>query len=257
MIHGVLGLHLRRQIGCNQKSCGGCQAQTECPFASLFDPRAREDNPLGKAGKIPPPLSLNVHPVGERLKVEINLLGSAKSTQADVDKALQAAGHEGIGRQRSCFEIVGIDWKDYNGLGEKKMVSAGVARNSLLLDFVAPVRLIKDKRLMKVFDPQILVRDLCLRLANWGYNYQSLPWPPPWPEIMAEGRQVKVVDSQLTSTTVDRYSSRQQQRMQLEGITGAVRLAEVGADLARMLRLGTVVHAGKGATIGMGAYKVI
>ena len=55
----------------------------------------------------------------------------------------------------------------------------------------------------------------------------------------------------------ERYSNRQQRKVTLGGLLGALEIeGEIDADLASLLRTAEILHVGKGATFGLGKIKV-
>ena len=54
-----------------------------------------------------------------------------------------------------------------------------------------------------------------------------------------------------------RYSGRQQRRMKLGGVTGSYEISGDLAPFAPFLRAGELIHLGKNATLGLGAYRIV
>lgn len=67
-----------------------------------------------------------------------------------------------------------------------------------------------------------------------------------------------IVEQDTRKRRVTRYSSRQQSRMQLQGIQGNVYLGEwPDEDLLRCLLAGEILHIGKNTSFGFGRYRVM
>ena len=64
------------------------------------------------------------------------------------------------------------------------------------------------------------------------------------------------LSTQLQRATVPRYSNRQQQAMNLEGLMGTVTLHGELGDFAPLLQ-GEYIHVGKSATFGLGRYSIL
>jgi CRISPR/Cas system endoribonuclease Cas6 (RAMP superfamily) len=69
-------------------------------------------------------------------------------------------------------------------------------------------------------------------------------------------RTVETVASHLRWIDWERYSNRQQTRMRLGGFVGQVTYRGDFTEFFPYLLLGTYTHVGKGATFGLGGYRV-
>ena len=72
----------------------------------------------------------------------------------------------------------------------------------------------------------------------------------------ADAQSVRTVDSRLEWREWDRYSARQDQRVPMGGFVGHVGYAGDPARFSPWLALGEWVHVGKGATFGLGRYRM-
>jgi hypothetical protein len=124
------------------------------------------------------------------------------------------------------------------------------------LRLLTPLRLKRDGTYLHAFDLARVARDLSFRVAALGHHHGGLPWPAPWPEVMAEAAAARVEAARTRWAAAPRYSARQDRRIVLGGLLGDVLLAGAGASLERLLRAGAVLHAGKGTSLGLGHFAV-
>jgi CRISPR/Cas system endoribonuclease Cas6 (RAMP superfamily) len=75
-------------------------------------------------------------------------------------------------------------------------------------------------------------------------------------EALAAARQVRVAASDLKWHDWERYSARQETRMKLGGVVGRMEVEGVPDSLWPWLRLGEMIHVGKGTSFGLGRYRV-
>jgi CRISPR/Cas system endoribonuclease Cas6 (RAMP superfamily) len=77
----------------------------------------------------------------------------------------------------------------------------------------------------------------------------------PYKEIIDQAAtQVKLVKSNTSWYDWERYSNRQQQRMNMGGIVGELVYEGELAPFLPLLRLGMYTHIGKNTTFGLGKY---
>ena len=75
-------------------------------------------------------------------------------------------------------------------------------------------------------------------------------------EILASAADVKVEESKLRWHDWERYSARQDARMALGGFVGRVTFTGLLAPWLPVLRLGEILHVGKGTAFGLGRYRI-
>jgi hypothetical protein len=124
------------------------------------------------------------------------------------------------------------------------------------LRLVSPLRLKRQGALVRRFDLPALARDLSLRLAALGYYHGGLPWPAPWSEALAQAERVPVRQDATRWVEGVRYSARQAREIVVGGLMGEVWIDSFGAELQQLLVVGSVIHAGKGTSMGLGQIEV-
>jgi hypothetical protein len=135
------------------------------------------------------------------------------------------------------------------------MAAAGTAH----LHFHTPLRLQHDGRPLRPAElgPRKLVADL-LRRCNLMLDLHLGIRPAPFdaPALVAHAATLADDRADLRWREDARYSSRQRQQLPLGGVLGRWTLQGDLAPLLPWLWLGQWLHLGKGATMGLGGYRL-
>ena len=280
---GLLG-HGLRQAACVTRAptCAGCLLASHCVYPRVFEPPA----PAGAEGRrfaAPPrPYVLNLDPQaprdygpGDPLHLGITLLGEASRQVPYLLHALQLAGQRGLGHAQGHFALEHLDQETDPGTDDWRRVYAPATGHYLPLVPASPrpppappqarLRLLTPLRLKRqgklVGPAQFTLRELVFNLIgrlrllaqHQGGDTRCLD-----PTALLQAADTLNPDrGALRWHEWTRYSSRQHTLMELGGLLGHLDLAGPGlADLWPLLWLGQWVHAGKGTTFGLGAYRL-
>jgi hypothetical protein len=279
LLRGAFGSSLRA-LSCMTgfRSCIGCPLRETCPFPALFEPPPRDLTVAGLSRAhegLPPPFILRVPEtdVGAdgRLVFGMRLVGPAIARLAFVIEAWRRALARGLGRDRvrgTLLRVVAepravpvwegeeICWPE---LGAPPLVRAGprvalVSRSPMRLQSQgqrAPQSGLSPRLLVSA-----IVRRARLLAAQCEADAQAAvrEWPVgDWLEA-ADG---VAHEKALVWRDWYRFSSRQQRRMNLGGYVGQWRWDRVPDELQGLLALGTLIHVGKEASFGLGAFEVL
>ncbi len=281
---GLLG-HGLRQAACvtRARDCAGCLLLAHCVYPRVFEPPPPANAEGGRFAAPPRPYVLDIDPLAPRdygprepLHLGITLLGEATRQVPYLLHALQLAGQRGLGRTHGHFVLARLDQETAPGTDDWQTVyDPALGRYTpLLLEHprvpavpVGPVRLhlltpLRLKRQGKLvgpaqFTPRELIFNLSGRLRllaqHHGGDTTGLTQEP----LLQAAAAMSTANRQLHWHEWTRYSSRQDTLMELGGLLGHFDLAGPGlADLWPILWLGQWVHAGKGTTFGLGAYRL-
>jgi hypothetical protein len=188
------------------------------------------------------------------LEFRVRLLGNAGALGERVTAALTNALSAGIGKGHVPVVLEAGEWQPGSMTFE---ANGAPLPQRLLLQLRTPLRLVRAKRERRSLSLTDLARDLSFRAAVWAHYHQGLEWPPPWTFIQEEAASARVVEGDIRCVRFVRYSARQRRVIPMIGLLGWAELDGVGPALARLLRLGAVSGAGKGASIGLGRLKVL
>ncbi len=65
-----------------------------------------------------------------------------------------------------------------------------------------------------------------------------------------------ILEQQVSEAGVKRYSSTQDQKIQMRGILGKVKVGEISKEMLEYLLAGEILHIGKNSSFGFGRYTV-
>ncbi len=279
LLRGAFGASLRA-LSCMTgfRSCSGCPLIPTCPYPALFEPPARDMTGAGLARAhdgLPPPFILRV-PEGDvgadgRLLFGMRLVGPAIPRLAYVIEAWRRALARGLGRERVRGRLLRVATQPQDAAiweGEEicwpEIAVPALARAGPRVALLSrsPIRLqTRGERAPEAgLSPRMLVAAIVRRArllaAQCAPEVQETVrgWPVgDWLEASDGVAHEKA----LLWRDWYRFSARQQQRMNLGGYVGQWRWEGVPDTLQSLLALGSIIHVGKEASFGLGAYDIL
>ncbi len=188
--------------------------------------------------------------------------------------ALAEAGKTGLGRQRRAFELIEVrqaqrpdagDWRSIYAPGQPLNPVAGSVIEPpdppewLEIHLETPLRLRREEHLVTParFGFADLFGALLRRISMLSYFHTETPLEVDFAGLSEASREVPLYEPKLRWYDWTRYSSRQDTTLEMGGLFGRFRLR--GRDIGPFwpyLWLGQWTHAGKGATLGLGRYRI-
>ena len=282
---GAFG-HAFKRVACPlRRECEECAHRTVCVYVYVFDTEGPGDgSSLSRGRQVahpfvlePPEVAQGEFAPGDRLELGLTLIGRAIPLAPYFLAACRDMGRGGIGRGRGrcrLERVMADDPEDPAGRcvyeGERDLMAPvvppwsgqdladGVARvgDRVTLEFLTPTRLRQDADLVVRPEFATLATALLRRVSilaevhcGWRGHIEAR-------EILAAAREVRVVDSALRWHDWERYSARQDARMALGGFVGRITFSGALAPWLPLLKLGEVLHVGKGTAFGLGRYRV-
>ncbi len=257
-----------RQVCCTQAdcSCSACFAYQSCPASVLIAKEISSNPDLVRRHQKPAlPYLFNRIDAdsSESTMIGLTLLGPACSHLSSV----LAAVHHLTGRKR-CFRsitaldyqdmVVPLDLSDLTSINNIPVLAAAelleqqshrfTSCSRVQLTLQTPLRLVKDMRELKHFDPVLFYRSILRRISSLMAYYGDAGDDSDLFRYLAERSQelgvVKVHDYQKSSSGA------------LRGVTGCYELRGPFDELGPLFFLGSLLHVGKRASYGMGAFAV-
>lgn len=269
---GAFGHALKKTVCiAGMRPCPGCHVRHVCLFPKLFPygPLAEDDVPARFATP-PVPFVLTVDPtprVGffephERIGVRLLLLDDAAERAPYVLYALIEAMQRGIGSERVPLHLAGIGRVGGpllmpDGDGFAAALSPFSLRppplpDFLRLKFVTPLRLRLANDLVtgEGFQPSHLISAALRRT----YLLLGRPTEETARRIRMAGRDLSWQNARFGWLETTRRSSRQESLMRFGGIVGEADLDLGGMpeDIKELIWLASILHVGKGASMGFG-----
>lgn len=279
-LRGVFGGALRASACMTKaKTCDGCPLLLSCPYAVVFEPRPpaashplQDFNQIPRAYVIEPPQwGEQTYTPGETLSFHLVLAGRVVEQLPLILWAFHKGFQRGVGRGDGTarlarvWHVAGdeavliVDGPGGSIAGHEAAVPPAPTfeGNAVTLHFAAPLRLQTNGRraTAEEFTPRKLLTTLIRRIALIHEFHGTGPLALDF-KALAEKADALVSDKRLQWRDWTRYSSRQQQKMDLGGVIGTWKLSGDLAPFLPFLHLGQWLHVGKEAVFGLGAYRL-
>lgn len=277
-LRGAFGKALRGSTCLTRAdSCEGCSLLSRCSYAQVFEPRPPvADHPLQDFSQIPRPYVIEPpawgernYTAGETLSFHLVLAGHAIDKLPLLLWAFHQAMQRGVGQGNGTARL-GAVWlvspegdcriADRAGGAIAPHSSAppptpAPAANGATLHFHVPLRLQTNGRRARADEltSRKLLTTLIRRVALMCEFHGDGPLSV---DFSALASQAGTLESQKDLHWRDwsRYSSRQQQKMDLGGVVGSWTLRGDLTPFLPFLHLGQWLHLGKETVFGLGGY---
>ena len=283
--------HAFRRIACamRHKTCPECLLRGHCVYSYVFEtpvPAGATVIPAQTQAPRPyilkPPLETRrAYEPGETLSFGLVLVGRAAAYLPYFIYAFEELGNLGIGRGKGTFELVEVRHKGVGGGadvgdmvyqgGQPAMAPTGAATvwrdmpgpavrsDTLRLRLLSPTRLVHQGRMVMEGLPfGVFMRGLVRRITLLSYFHCGrLHEVPDWPAFTDRAEAMDSVAEDLRWYDWERYSNRQQARINMGGLLGEVVYQGDFTPFWPYLALGEQVHVGKGGSFGLGRYEIV
>ncbi|HDR1284616.1 TPA: CRISPR system precrRNA processing endoribonuclease RAMP protein Cas6 [Pasteurella multocida] len=272
-LRGAFGRALRK-ISCMTKlaDCKGCPLYRTCPYTNIFETPAPESHHLQKFSQVPngyiiepPQWGKKQYDIGEELSFNLVLFGRLIDQLALIVFAFKRAFEYQVANGQATF----IDIQHITFRESKSILKNGhiIDHNTVLslpkhlptdltLQINTPLRLQENGKVLSATTIHFsrLLLGLAKRIVLLNeFHHQPIQIDfEPLKHALADIKD----DKQLEWRDWTRYSSRQNQRMQLGGLVGQWHLQHVSSQWATLLYIGQWLHCGKNATFGLGQYEI-
>jgi len=267
-----------------QKYCNDCQLNSNCAYAYIFEtPQTSSYRADIAATNLPhpfvilPPLSRKetIEPA-ESLTFMLTLIGRGIDFLPYYVYAFDELGRVGLGRGKGRYQLekvtndtgpeiyhinhrtltANFQTKDFEDLIAE---TASWDKTKIILNFLTPTRITEKNKLTKELPFDLLIRNLLRRgsLVAKVHSPTDEPWQLNYGEVLEYARtRVRTVKSQLSWYDWERYSNRQQRRMNFRGFIGQITYQGEIEPFLPLIQLGQHIHVGKNTSFGMGHYDV-
>ena len=279
-----------KQLVCAKRKevCKNCLLKENCPYHFVFEtsppPKTealRNYSDIPRPFVLEPPLEQKTDYLpGEILCFHLFLFGRVKNLLPYFIVTLEELGRQGMGKGRRPFSVKEIATVTLKGQPEREIIYYGQDktvrakeniitaqeiwraaakqpfRDQAMVKFLTPTRLIYQEKL--VHEPQlhILIRHLLRKVSSLYYFYHGQPWQEDFVSIIKRAEEVVLIENNTVWSDWERYSSRHQIKMKLGGLIGETVYKGPVNDFWPLLKLGELVHVGKGGVFGLGKYQV-
>ncbi|MHB8170817.1 MAG: CRISPR system precrRNA processing endoribonuclease RAMP protein Cas6 [Thermincolia bacterium] len=291
-LRGGFGKAFQRMV-CSQrdKECHQCLLQNTCPYSYIFETAPPPGGQvLRKYENIPrpfvlePPLETKTfYSPGEKLAFQLVLLGKAIDYLPYFIIIFRELGQMGIGKGRKNYRLDTVNAINLR-TGEKPVIYNGkeeMVTNidvsvtgaelvdlcepslpeekpvDLTIRFLTMTRLKFEQEYTVVPEFHIIIRNLLRRLSSISYFHHGVELDLDFRGLIEKAREVTLINRQTRWEDWERYSSRQNARMNLGGIVGEAVYRGNWQEFWPLLKLAEQIHVGKGTVFGLGKVEMI
>ena len=274
--------HAFRKMVCTQGSidCRDCTLKTVCPYPYIFETAPfKGAQQLRTYGDVPRPFVIDplstrgVYRRNESLVFRLTLIGRAIDYFPYFLVSFRELGEIGIGKGRGRFQLTQVLTDEGESIydSETQMVpnvnnalsfddiqreTASLPTDSLTVHLLTPTRITYEGQITDQLSFHLFWRRLIGRISALAYFHCGESLDLDFKELITQAETVQTVQSSLRWKDWTRYSSRQNQKMQLGGLVGSVTYAGDLAVFLPFVALGALLHVGKNATFGLGKYQI-
>ena len=286
-LRGGFGQAFRKMV-CTQGpiDCRECTLKAVCPYPYIFEtapfegaeqlrtyddvPRPFVIDPLGAQGE---------YRRGESFAFQLTLIGRSIDYLPYFLVSFRDLGEIGIGKKRGRFQLTQVltDNRESVYDSDTQMVHnfdnalsfAEIQREavsllathfnslkSLTLHLLTPTRITHEGELTNELPFHIFWRRLIGRISALAYFHCGESLELDFKGLIEEAKTVETTETALEWKDWTRYSSRQDQKMQLGGLVGNVTYTGDLAMFMPFVVLGEFLHVGKNAAFGLGKYRI-
>ena len=240
----------------------------------------------------PPAEEQETYQVKEEMSFGLVLIGRAIDYLPYFIYAFEELGHIGIGKGKGKYQLVEVAEESplpepastcQNGptlqnkdarrkviyRGHDKMLAASITPvqwpdiidspppSRISLTFLTPTRIKYEDSLTKELEFHVFFRNLLRRISMLSYFHcgQKLD-DSGFKDLIEQATKIKTISRTLHWNDWERYSNRQESRMNMGGFTGEAIYEGNFSSFWPYIKLGAHVHVGKGSSFGLGRYEI-
>ncbi|MEI7812938.1 MAG: CRISPR system precrRNA processing endoribonuclease RAMP protein Cas6 [Ignavibacteria bacterium] len=288
MFRGAFGWSFRNAVCVTKKSsCSDCMLMNQCAYFKIFETEAPDNNIWFLKGVRKTPHPFIIHPPpedkrdykkGEVLKVGLTIFGEMVKYFPFFVYTFQQMGKQGLSVNRNKFRLTGVS--SINNEGKEELVFE-VATDRLTteyqqikadessseqssdikeftLEFLTPARLQKEGTTLS--NPCRVTLELLVALLERRYYSLSHLFCnagyKKYPSFLVNGRG-RITENKLYFHDWERYSSRQDRKIELGGFRGEIKIEGDISFLLPLFSTGVNIHIGKNTIFGLGKYRLL
>lgn len=261
-----------------------CEGRAHCPYAYCFSPPPppRQENlrgfldPPRPVFVIPPPIQATAWEPAQPLPFDLIFVGRSITYFQQVAASLIFAVQHGLGKGRAPFDLLAVQ----NCLGEHKGVSLWNQNKDFFLPvqptpiadvfplqigpsdtvhitFLSPLRLVEQNKLLMKLSFRSFFGPLLRRLSSLLYFHCDGELQMDIRDTLSRAESVQTLSSHLEYVPLERWSSRQNQHVPMDGLMGSILWkGDLIPHVWPLLQIGSLLHVGKGVSLGLGRYQI-
>ncbi len=282
-LRGAFG-HSFKKVVCALKTrqCGDCLLKQQCIYSYVFETPVPDNAAMMRKYPsaphpfiiLPPLEEKRYYRLDEKFEFILTLIGKSSDYLPYFIYAFAELGQKGIGRGGGRFSLFKVKEMDsmqevYNSKDRtmkgslkkeswKDVVNKTTLRNNgeITCRFLTPTRMKFNEDLVLDLEFHIMFRNLLRRISTLSYFHCSTEIEFNAPEMIEKAKKIEVTERNLVWNDWQRYSNRQQTKMNLGGFTGQITFKGDLEPFLPYIILGQYIHVGKGTSFGLGKYEI-
>ncbi len=287
-LRGSLG-HALRKIACVPmcRDPKTCIIRERCAYGYCFETHLPVGSQVLRGLEhiphplvLEPPLNGGLYKKGEPLKFNLLLIGKALKLFPYFVAAIDKMAKNGLGKERRTFSLVEVlaitdksrqanehceneilwskSLEKIHPLKEEKLKFDNLGDcDCVTVNFVTPLRLLKNGKLLYQISFRELLRSLLARISSLLYFHCSSEMKLDFRQVLETAGSVETSRSSLRFQKLSRWSSRQNTKVGLDGMVGEITFKGKKLPLFMPLLIsGEILHVGKGTIFGLGKYRL-
>ena len=290
-LRGGFGLAFKNMACLYRQPCReACQTHAHCPYGYLFESKAQ-------AHDIPRPFIIRSPqdqrtqlPAGETFSFTMSLIGEGQTLLPHIIATFHNLGQRGLGQKRGQYRLWQVDglvpytqrtelvYQASDGLihsPELSLTTAMVLEHvgytppeaqteteplaqTLTLNFLTPTQLKAQGQVVKA-GPSFytLLKTLLTRIQLLSQHHCHQTWTADFKTLNEQAKTVEIIASQTHQQSWQRTSSRQKQKIYMDGLVGQITYHGHLSPFIPILALGEYTHVGRKTVFGSGQYQIL
>ncbi len=280
-LRGAFGYAFKKAVCItrHQSRCEKCILTANCAYSYIFEtPRPAGAEVMRKYDKVPHPFILRPPQSPERmikkeqdLPFGLVLIGRARDYLPYFILVMEELAARGLGRERGRCRLQQVadsrgtviyDYENQELLpttsvtGSEIINRAGNPPEQLTIEFITPLRLVRERKIIRKINFQDLYRSLLRRLAILQRFHCGLTPKIDFRGLIEKAAAIETVADETNWQESHRYSTRQKANMSTSGLSGRITFSGDLQPFWPELLLGTYVNIGKNTSFGLGRYRM-
>lgn len=267
---------VRASEGCDR----ACGLPGTCSYGFLMETPVPQGAParIRRSAYAPHPMLIEPFDGGmvfpkDTLTAKLHLFGPARRHLRPLLAGFSQLGHLGMGRGRGKLAL--FDVRDLTSGGSLMRGGAlevsGITAHTVGLEawaqaptklrvhFETPVQLMRQGKMVERLDFSELIYQCASRLEVMAHCHGSFPedarQPRDW-STLARQAHIELYDQDLMAVEFERWSSRQQRKHPLRGLSGHLDLSGDLQPFMPLLKAASMLAIGKGTSFGLGQIRL-
>jgi hypothetical protein len=274
-IRGGFGYVFRNTVCINRDAeCSNCDFRFTCTYQYVFETIPPADSKImRKYNKIPHPFTIRLISADKKnISFELKLFGDSIKFFPYFIHSFINLGRKGLGKNRDSFildrvldittgkELFADGTLSANSPASQKFdLTSSESQgniNGVKIHLMTPLSIREDGNLMREMNPEKFIITLLRRITNLSYFHADTKLDIDFRKYKELAQQFIITDDNTYLAERKRYSTRQKQNINMIGMLGDFTIEGNITPVYNFLRLGKIIHVGRGTSFGQGYYEM-